>query len=194
MVRVKEIMESLTQTIQKNLKRTNENDIQKFLRILSESKRIFVVGAGRSGLVARSFAMRLMHLGYEVYVVGETITPAIKNNDLLIAVSGSGTTSSVVLVAKTAKKLGARVVAITSHKDSPLAKIAHHVVRIGGRGEEIIRDYISDQLKGVSKSLTPLGTLFELSTSIFLDSVIAGLMDMMGKSEEELKKKHTNLE
>ncbi|MCD6403122.1 MAG: 6-phospho-3-hexuloisomerase [Candidatus Aenigmarchaeota archaeon] len=194
MVKVKQLIETLLNTIKKNLRRTREADIQKFLQILLESKRVFVVGAGRSGLVVKSFAMRLMHLGFEVYVVGETITPPIKKDDLLVALSGSGSTSFVVLVARTAKKLGAKVVAITSHPDSPLGKLSDHIVKIGGRGEEFVRDYVSDQLKGFSKSLTPMGTLFELSSSIFLDSVIAALMDIMGKSEEELKKKHTNLE
>jgi len=47
-----------------------------FLRIL-DAKRIYVTGAGRSGLIARAFAMRLLHLGFDVFVVGETVTPAI---------------------------------------------------------------------------------------------------------------------
>jgi len=194
MVKIKEIMETLTETIKSNLRRMNERDIQKFIQVLLQAKRVFVVGAGRSGLVARSFAMRLMHLGFDVYVVGETITPAISEGDLLIAISGSGTTSSVVLVARTAKRLKAKVVAITSHIDSPLAKAADHIVRVRGREEVLRGDYLSDQLKGRSKSLTPLGTLFELSVSILLDSIIANLMETIGKDEDDLRRKHTNLE
>lgn len=191
---VKEIMEKLVSRINYTLQRMNKKKIENFISILMGSQRVFIVGAGRSGLVGKSFAMRLMHLGFNVYVVGETITPAMKPNDLLIAISGSGMTSSTLLIAKTAKKLGAIVVAITSRGDSPLANIADHVVKIKGRGEDVVRDYLSDQLKGVSKSLTPLGTLFELSTAVFLDSIITRLMELLGKDEDELKKKHTNLE
>ncbi|MFP5367432.1 MAG: hypothetical protein ACLGIS_11380, partial [Actinomycetes bacterium] len=37
--------------------------------------RIFVTGAGRSGLVLKMAAMRLMHLGLTVHVVGEVYNP-----------------------------------------------------------------------------------------------------------------------
>src|ERR1700738_269625 len=71
---------------------------------LRKANRIFVVGAGRSGLALRAAAMRLMHLGLNVFVTGETITPAIQKGDLLLAASGSGTTSTIVISAEKASK------------------------------------------------------------------------------------------
>ena len=44
--------------------------------MLPRARHTFVTGAGRSGLVARSFGMRLMHAGLPAFVPGETITPA----------------------------------------------------------------------------------------------------------------------
>ncbi len=91
--------------IKKVLDKLEKKEVDKFLQELIHSRNIFISGAGRSGLVGRIFAMRLMHLGFNVYVVGETITPAVKPGDLLIAISGSGKTDATLTTVKTAKKL-----------------------------------------------------------------------------------------
>jgi 6-phospho-3-hexuloisomerase len=75
--------------------------------LIETAPRIFVAGAGRSGLCMRAFAMRLMHLGKIVYVVGETITPSILTADLLILGSGSGRTTGLLGVAEMARRQGA---------------------------------------------------------------------------------------
>lgn len=173
----------------------DDRDVSKMLDMLVLAKNVFVVGVGRSGLVARAFAMRLMHLGINVYVVGETITPAITNSDCLLAISGSGETSFIISTAKISKDMGAKIIAITSFVDSTLGKLADLVVQIKGRTKiNSERDYIKRQIRGRHQPLAPLGTLFEVSTLIFLDSVIAELMDKMGKTEEDLKARHTVLE
>ena len=38
------------------------------------AKKVFVAGAGRSGFMLKSFAMRMMHMGIDAYVVRETVT------------------------------------------------------------------------------------------------------------------------
>ena len=76
---------------------------------ICQAKRIFTAGAGRSGLAARAFAMRLMHLGYTAYVCGETTTPSLQADDLLLVVSGSGNTATLLCMAEKAKKLGAQL-------------------------------------------------------------------------------------
>mgnify|MGYP003212877753 CR=1 FL=1 len=69
----------------------DEDAINEFEEIIMNSKNVFVTGAGRSGLAAKAFAMRLMHLGISSYVVGETISPAIYDDDCIIAISGNRT-------------------------------------------------------------------------------------------------------
>lgn len=173
-----------------------KNEMIKFLLdVHRERKRVFVVGAGRSGLVVKAFAMRLMHLGFNVYVVGETIMPPVNQGDVLIAVSGSGRTRTVLTVAEVAKSIGAKVVAITSYSDSPLARLADVVMRIPGRTKLAIEeDYIVRQVRGVHEPLAPLGTLFEVTTMIFLDGIVAELMHKLDITEEELKERHSNIE
>ncbi len=169
--------------------------VKEMLKLLTSCDNVFLLGLGRSGLVARAFAMRLMHLGIGVYVVGETITPAIGNNDCLLAISGSGETSYIISTAQTAKKRGAKITAVTSYVDSTLGKISDLVIHIKGRTKiDSEKNYIRRQINGKHQSLSPLGTLFEVTTLIFLDGVIAQLMVDLGKTEEDLKQRHTVLE
>ena len=39
-----------------------------------------------------------------------------------------------------------------------------------------------------------MGTIFEISALVFLDSLIAQMMHNLGKTEEDLKSRHTVLE
>jgi len=159
------------------------------------SNRIFLMGAGRSGLAARAFAMRLMHMGFNVYVVGETTTPAVQPDDLVIAVSGSGETPSIANLGAIAKKIGSKLATITSNKDSTLGRISDIVVIVPGRPKEdvIYEDYHERRMIGYPQ-LAPLGTIFEISALVFLDAVISELMVRTGASEAELKKRHTVFE
>jgi len=156
--------------------------------------KILLLGTGRSGFVGRAFALRLMHLGFNVYVSGETITPALTADDLVLVISGSGTTTTVVAQAEVAKSVGSRVVAVTSHLDSPLGGVADEVVLVKGRTKiDQITDYEGRQISGVYDN-APLGTMFELSVMVFLDSVIAALMQRLGIHEIDLRARHANAE
>lgn len=176
-------------------KRLNSAQVNSFIKTLLGARRVFVVGAGRSGLVVRAFAMRLMHLDFDVYVVGETITPAIRVGDLLIAVSGSGETDMIVQAARIAKKVGAKIIAVTSYGKSSLAKLSDLIIILPGR-KKVAKTpaFVRRELAGEYASLTPLGTLFEVTALVFLDSVIASLMVKLGRKEEEMKARHATIE
>lgn len=173
-----------------------EEDIAKFIEIITTADNIFVTGAGRSGLAAKAFAMRLMHLGLSSYVVGETISPAINAGDCILAISGSGETNTIVTAAKISKKRGAKVLALTSYPESSLGQIADGIIHVKGRTKVEVDDenYLKRQIKGNYTSLTPLGTAFELTSLVFLDGLVSELMETMGKTEEDLKNRHTVLE
>ncbi len=145
-----------------------ERMLEALLNVRTEGKKALVVGAGRSGLVGKAFAMRLMHLGLNVYVMGESITPAIGDGDLVIVISGSGGGALSITSANMAKRLGALVLAVTSYPDSALGRTADFVVVVPGR-EVIAREeeYHSRQLLGEHASLAPMGTLFEDSCTVF---------------------------
>ncbi len=181
--------------LQGSSKKLRSKQVNGFINALLGAKRVFVVGAGRSGLIARAFAMRLMHLGIDVHVIGETITPAPRDEDLLVALSGSGETSFAVSAAKIAKRVGTKIVVITSYPRSTLAKLADHIVTLPGRTKiASIKSYLDRQIVGEYESLAPLGTLFEITALVFLDSVVAGLMAKLGRKEEELRARHATIE
>lgn len=194
MILVDAIDEILNNVKEVSLSLDNES-IMKMLDVLTSAKSVFVLGVGRSGLVAKAFAMRLMHLGINVYVVGETITPAIYAADCLLAISGSGETSFIISTAKITKKRGAKIIAVTSYPDSTLGKLADMVIQIKGRTKiNSEKDYIKRQINGKHQPLAPLGTLFEVTTLIFLEGIISELMYKLGKTEDDLKARHTVLE
>ncbi|MEM0014005.1 MAG: 6-phospho-3-hexuloisomerase [Zestosphaera sp.] len=195
----REAFTSISKFLTYSLSELSLEDIEKFINklvsIYYDSKKILVLGAGRSGLVGKAFAMRLSHLGFNVYVFGETINPPINPGDALMAISGSGRTRLVVTAAEVAKTLGAIVISITTYPDSPLGRMSDVVIRVPGRtkisGED---DYNIRQLKGIYEPLAPLGTLFEITTLVMLDAVTAELMARLGKTEEDLKLRHANIE
>ena len=172
-----------------------ENFVKTIEEIYRANKKILVVGVGRSGLVGRAFAMRLRHLGARSYVVGETITPSVEEGDLLVAISGSGSTQVVVAAAEAAKKMKAKVAAVTSYYDSPLGRLADIVVFVPGRTKlASMDDYFARQILGIHEPLSPLGTLFEDTAMVVLDAIIAELMKRLGKNESDLAKRHANIE
>lgn len=196
---VKRFMQEMAYYVLYAAKIVKDDDIEKaidmILDSLNDSKKILVVGAGRSGLAAKAFAMRLMHLGFNVFVFGETITPALGEGDLIISISGSGSTKLVVTASSAAKDMKAKILAITSHSDSPLAKLSDHIMIIPGRTKMAAEeDYTVRQILGEHEPLAPLGTLFEITLNIFLDSLIAELMQRLGKTEQDLKKRHATIE
>ena len=195
-----EIMKTSIKAILNNIETAqdylDEEAIEKFEEIIIGSKNIFVTGAGRSGLAAKAFAMRLMHLGLSAYVVGETISPAIYADDCIVAISGSGETNTIVSAARIAKNRGSKVLALTSYPDSTLGQICDSYILVKGRTKKEVDDenYMKRQIHGNYTSLTPLGTAFELTTLVFLDAIVSELMEKMHQTESDLKARHTVLE
>lgn len=195
--RVQEMMLLMASKIRAIANKISDRDVEKFLSELLKAKRVYVIGAGRSGLVAKAFAMRLMHLGLHAYVVGETITPALNTGDAIVIFSGSGKTKTVADIAETAKDIGAHICLITSNADSRIGKIADCVVIIEHHRDEVTDDaaeYEIRQMMGEHKSFAPLGTLFETASMIFADAVISRLMEITKVDESALKNRHTNIE
>jgi 6-phospho-3-hexuloisomerase len=163
----------------------NEQQVADLAAHLSHPGRVFVAGAGRSGLVLRMAAMRLMHLGLNVHVAGDTTTPAIASGDLLLVASGSGTTSGVVKAAETAAKAGARIAAFTTNPDSPLAGLADAVVVIPAAQK-------TDH--GTSVSSQYAGSLFEQVLFVATEAIFQSLWDNDAQPAQELWLRHANLE
>lgn len=191
------MMRLMASRIRSTADRIQDEEIDLFIREILAADRIYVMGAGRSGLVAKAFAMRLMHVGLTAFVVGETITPAMHRNDLLVIFSGSGRTKTIADIAETAKEIGGRIALITSNRDSRIGRLADALVIIENQRDEI-RDETAEfevrQMTGEHKSFAPLGTLFETASMVFADACISQLMEVSRVDEKELKNRHANIE
>jgi 6-phospho-3-hexuloisomerase len=196
---LKAAAEEIIAGIKNSIENLNMKEVERLIELLLEAKdkKIFIVGMGRSGFVARAFALRLMNLDFNVYFLGETITPAAEKGDLLIAISGTGATKLVLTASTAAKEIGATVIAFTSFSESPLGQAADHTVTIKGRtkaGWPKEEDYLARQLIGEREPLTPLGSVFENNCMVFLDSLVVELMHRLGRTEEDLKRRHATIE
>ena len=177
-------VELITNKLNSVLEATPDGLIEKLVNILDGANRIFITGAGRSGMVSRFFAMRLMHSGYKVYMVGEIVTPAIQSGDLLLVVSASGGTSTLLPLVQKAKSLGAKLVVVSQKSQSPMADVADLVVAIGSNDPDSF-----NLTKGM-----PMGTIFELSALLFLEAAVSFIVHQKGLTEEGMRAIHANLE
>lgn len=152
--------------------------------MIMSARSVFVIGSGRSGLAVQMAAMRLMHLGLAVHVAGSATAPAVGEGDLVIAVSGSGATSSVVAAADTAMTVGASVLAVTTAAHSPLVARSQHVLILSAADKEDHGNQVSQQYAG---------SLFEQSVLLAFDALFQLLWSAEDQSAESLWKRHANI-
>ncbi len=117
-------------------------------------------------------------MGLKVFFIGETVTPIVEEDDLVMIISNTGQTMSAVQTANIARRVGAKVIVITGKDNSKLAHAANQVINLNPRKDE------------KQELLAPLGTLFEISSFLFLDGVVAKLMVKLDQKEEDMRKRH----
>lgn len=174
------------QELQQAIRQIDGDALAQLANAVVQADQIFVAGAGRSGLMMRAFAMRLMHLGLRAYVVGETVTPSLTARGLLVIGSGSGETGTLAGMAKQAKKHGADVALITISPQSSIGQMADHLVQIPASAK--------DASDSGAVTVQPMGSLFEQSLLLTLDALILQLMDQTETNASLMYKRHANLE
>ncbi|WP_449355351.1 6-phospho-3-hexuloisomerase [Virgibacillus natechei] len=181
------IIKTIGNEINEVLQKVDPGETEVLANEIQHANRIFIAGTGRSGLIGKVFAMRLMHSAYPVYVVGETITPSIESGDLLVIISGSGSTGSLKQYATKAKEIDARVALITTNKDSVIGGLSDCSVRIPAATKK--------RLESEPDTIQPLGSQFDQSAHLLLDAIVVYLLQQHpGGQENALNKKHANLE
>lgn len=153
---------------------------------LVKAEKVFVFGQGRTGYITRAFAVRLMHLGLTVHVVGDASTPPITAKDLCLVNSGTGETRFSWHVAETAHEAGATVATITAHPEARIGEMADIVLCVPAptKGEAF----------GPSASRQPAGTLYEQALYLLLDAMVLALMRRVGGTKTDLIQRHANIE
>lgn len=170
------------------LRNADSRQVEIFASLIKEKKRIFVAGAGRSLLMLKAFAMRLMHVGFEVYIVGEVTTPAFLAEDLLVIATGSGETQSLVSIAEKAKSYGGTVAVLTIFEDSSIGKIADVAVKIPAFTDKLPVSEVN------KKGILPGGSMFEEAVLLLGDALIVDLAKEHQVDTGKAFEKHANLE
>ncbi|MGO1318404.1 6-phospho-3-hexuloisomerase [Corynebacterium variabile] len=165
--------------------RLDPAEVEAAARHIGAADRIFLLGQGRSAIALQAFAMRLMHLGLETHVIGEVTAPAVREGDVVVVASGSGTTESVVRSARKASGLGATLIVFTSDPSSPLAALGTAVVTVSAAVK-------TDHSEARSRQYA--GSLFEQSVFLLGDAIFDALWHRSSRPAEELWTRHANLE
>ena len=152
--------------------------LARVVELLARSPKIFVYGAGRSGIIGRALAMRLVQAGLSAYVIGESVTPIVQKGDLVLIFSNRGESYSSIQTANIVRREGAELIVITGRTSSKLAHAATVLV-----GLKVPDD--PDQPR-----LAPLGTVFEAASLRFGDALIAEWMRVRGETEESMRRRH----
>jgi 6-phospho-3-hexuloisomerase len=187
MNKYQKLITATLEEIQAALAQMDSRQCDRLVQTILGAEHVFTAGKGRSGLQIRAFAMRLMHLGLNVYIVGDDTTPGIASGDLLLIGSGSGQTASLIQYARRAKELGASVGLITADTRSAIAPIADLVIEIPAPTPK------SEHLSG-GTSLQPMGSLFEQSLGILFDVLILQIMKEKNIGAGQMFTRHANLE
>lgn len=156
------------------------DEVQALEDAILQARAVFVTGQGRSGLLGRCFAMRLMHLGRQAHVVGESVTPALRPGDLLVAISGSGETDTTVSRARAVVRVGGRVAAVTASPESALARVAGLRVVIPA--------------PPASGSAQYGRSLFEQCCFLMLEAVVLDLQHRLGCAADDMQARHATVE
>lgn len=166
----------------------SEEHIQEMMTLIEKANRVFICGAGRSLLMLRCFAMRLMHIGYDAFVVGDTTTPAFEAGDMLIVGSASGETTNLVSITKRAKDLGGVIAVVSIFEYSTLAKLADHCIRIPAYTDKL------PESENNKKNVLPGGSMFEIGMLLMFDSMIIPLAKTKEVATNKAFARHANLE
>lgn len=164
----------------------SDEAVQDFIQKIRDAKSIFFSAQGRSGFILRSFCMRLMHLGFQVYFCGETVSPAIVQGDLLIVLSGSGETPSTLEAVRLAKKQNAGAYGILGNTDSAIAELADNYIHLPGT-TKLRRD-------GEPDSVQMAGSLFEQSAFLLFEAIVLLLYRERKETVGSLSARHALIE
>lgn len=181
-----EIREAMLQELHRSFTAVREEEIQSLIREIVLANQVFIYGLGRERLMLQAFGMRLMHLGFQVHIVGDVTTPAIQSGDLWITSSGTGKLATVEALMDIVNESGARAAFFTAFPDAELPRRADLIIHIPA---QTMREGESDV-----KSVQPMGSLFEQTQLMLFDWITLRLIHELQQTEEGMAVRHTNLE
>lgn len=157
-------------------------DFEKAVQLIMQSRgRVIVSGVGKSGHIGRKIAATMASTGTPAYFVhpGEAAhgdLGMIQPDDVLIAISNSGTAEELLIIVPLVKRMGASLISMTGNPASPLAQMA---------------DAHLDA--GVTEEACPLNLAPTASTTAVLalgDALAVALLEARGFGPEDFARSH----
>ncbi len=197
---LKEIHEQ-HQTIVKSMEQDKKN-LEKFCDIITGAKNIYITGSGtsyHSALLAKQiFSKSKIHVETIMSSEFQYSSDLLDENSVLLAISQSGETADVIQSVKSAKNMGAKVLAIVNIPTSSLARLSDSFLEVNC-GPEIgvaatksftsqiallyyVADIIGRKSNGISTSKELLTTT--ISQVLELDSQIESVANQIKGSKD----------
>ena len=166
--------------------RQDLDGVARLMKAVEAADQVFLMGVGREGIAARSFAMRLMHLGKASHWIWDDTTPGMHEGDLFICVNGSGDISHINCVLENAVRTGASTFAITGSRKGRAAAIAGDCLFVPATVYKGTDDVVP--------SIQPMGNLFEQHLFMLFDIIVMLLEKEMKVDNAEMSRRHRNIE
>lgn len=128
LIMAQKVFASSISTLQDTQKLLKQEDLKKAVELIDQSKRLFFFGVGGSEIVAtdayhkflRSPITVLHSTDYHIQLMEASL---MSPDDCAIVISHTGKSKETIHIAETLKKVGAKIIVVTSHANSPLAKL-----------------------------------------------------------------------
>jgi 6-phospho-3-hexuloisomerase len=183
-----ELSRDILTEVQALLERVRPAEVEAAYARITAAPRVFAYATGRSGFVLCGFIMRLNHLGLPAFFVGEASTPPIGSRDLLVAMSGSGSTATTLGAAMEATRHGASVVALVGSRVSPLGQLASAVIELPAPHKR------GAAASGAVASRQTAGSLFEQGCFVLLEAMVMRRHRELGQDPQFALGRHANVE
>lgn len=165
--------------------RMDEAMLEPVMRSIADARRVMLFGCGREGLMMRALAMRLHHLGLSVCMQGDVTAFPLAPGDLFLCAAGPGELPTASALCRVAQAAGASVLVVTAEPTGATAALADELLVIPA--QTMARDV-------GSRSILPMGSLFEGAMFLVFEVLVLRLRDELGQTAETMRARHTNME
>ncbi|HGS1011474.1 TPA: MurR/RpiR family transcriptional regulator, partial [Streptococcus pneumoniae] len=130
---IDEIKNNYLSIVESTRKLIDGRQIELAIKLIREANQILMIGVGSSGNAAREFESSLLRIGIISKTVIDTHfqlmhTALLKDNDLIIAFSLSGSTKEVEETLLNAKRKNVKIISITNYSSRNIAKLSDCVL------------------------------------------------------------------
>ncbi|MGI6005345.1 MAG: SIS domain-containing protein [Christensenellales bacterium] len=182
-----EIRKRIMDELEENVMAVSEEDIDLLIDCIEKAGKIFVWAGGREFIMLQAFCMRLFHMGYKAFVVGDSNVPPVGRGDLLIVCGSGGRMRGTTPVqVERAQSAGAKALILTANPQNELSQKCDVRIALYGQSLYVLPEEI--------QSIQTMGSPFEQAQLVVLDYVINKMMRKNLWVEADLVARHTNLQ